>query len=70
MKLTPGQDTGIHCGNCKDEGRGISTMIIRENSENASLFLGCRNYPTCRHTMPIPEEYKMRAAGQKGLFDE
>lgn len=62
--LRVGKEVTIECAEC-----GAPYMIIRENSHNKTRFLGCPNYPQCRGTRPITEELRMRALGQKGLFD-
>lgn len=53
-----------HCPEC---GR---PLVERTNRENGSTFLGCRGYPDCTHTEPIPESVRLRRQGQKGMFDE
>lgn len=52
---------------CPDCGGGL---IIRENRENGSQFIGCMSWPTCTHTEPIPETLRMRLMGAPTLFDE
>lgn len=43
-------------------------LIVKTNSKNGSQFLGCPNFPACRHTEPIPEDIKLRLLGQKRLL--
>lgn len=57
--------TGIPCPDC---GPAVE-LIVRTNRENGSQFLGCPNYPDCTYRRGIPEEWKLRQAGQPGLFD-
>lgn len=42
-------------------------LIIRTNRANDSKFLGCPNFPECRHTQPIPQDMLMEAAGAQRL---
>lgn len=52
---------------CPDCGAGL---IIRENRENGSQFIGCMSWPNCTHTEAIPETLRMRLMGAPTLFDE
>lgn len=52
---------------CPDCGSGL---IIRENRENGSQFIGCMGWPNCTHTEAIPETLRMRLMGAPTLFDE
>lgn len=52
---------------CPECGR---PLVERVNRQNNTTFLGCSNYPECRHTEPIPESVLLRLAGQPGLFDD
>jgi ssDNA-binding Zn-finger/Zn-ribbon topoisomerase 1 len=45
-------------------------MVRRTNRSNGSEFLGCSRYPDCTYTQPLPEDIKLREAGQIGLFDD
>ena len=65
MSIFSGKRTEITCPDCGPSAK----LVVRENRANGTDFLGCPNYPTCRYTQPIPEEWKMRLAGQAGLFD-
>lgn len=42
-------------------------LVLRTNSENGSEFLGCRQWPLCKHTESVPESYRMRLAGAELL---
>ncbi len=43
-------------------------MVIRSRGSDGAKFLGCSNYPTCKHTEPIPQDLVMRLMGQPTLF--
>jgi ssDNA-binding Zn-finger/Zn-ribbon topoisomerase 1 len=58
------QPSGKSCPSC---GPAVS-LIVRTNHETGSQFLGCPNYPDCRHTEPIPESVRMTLHGQPTLF--
>lgn len=47
-------------------------MEIKVNRETGKEFLGCSAYRTmgCAYTQELPEDIRLRRAGQKGLFDE
>lgn len=57
--------TDIPCPDCGPSFK----LVVKTNRENGNQFLGCVNYPVCSYTRGIPEEWKLRAAGQQGLFD-
>lgn len=61
-----GKVTAKSCPDCGPTYR----MIIRQNSKTGKLFLGCINYPECKRTELLPESFKMKAMGQRGLFDD
>jgi len=46
----------IECPECKKRD-----LIIRQNTENQTFFLGCTQYPECRHAEP----FQIEAKGQK-----
>ena len=52
---------------CPDCGH---PLILRTNRQNGSQFLGCQDYPTCKHTEPVPESYLLRLQGVKDMFEE
>jgi len=70
-QIMDGTETTKTCIKC--EQRTISPrlrkLIVRTNSNNGSRFLGCSDYPRCRHTEALPQEMIMRMMGQKELFD-
>jgi ssDNA-binding Zn-finger/Zn-ribbon topoisomerase 1 len=53
-----------YCPECKT----LTKLIIKTNSHTDEQFLGCPNFPKCRHTQEISEEMRMRVLGQKELF--
>lgn len=57
----------IQCPACLDAGEGPQLMVIRENGENGSEFLGCPRYPKCKNTMPLPTWVEMERAGAARL---
>lgn len=65
MKYPNNKPTDILCQKC-DDG---TTLIVKTNRQNDNQFLGCPNWPECDYTRSIPEEWRMREAGQVGLFD-
>lgn len=65
-KFVENTESDILCPSCVPPRK----LIVKTNKHTDHQFLGCPNYPDCNFTRGIPEEWKMRAAGQKGLFDE
>ena len=59
------KQTDIPCPECGP----IVKLVVKTNRHNDNQFLGCPNWPKCNYARSIPEEWKMRAAGQVGLFD-
>lgn len=57
-------ETLIECPECQ------AKLLIKTNNLTGHQFLGCPNYPDCRHTQRIPQEWKLRAQGQPELFSE
>lgn len=64
MKIENNQETSLSCPKCGPD----THLIVKTNSVNGKPFLGCPNWPECKFTREIPEEWKMRAAGQMELF--
>jgi len=64
LDIRPGDEVGVICPKCSADTK----MILRRNKKNGMLFLGCPNWPKCKHTSQIPEHIKMEAAGQPRLF--
>lgn len=65
VKFEENTESDILCPHCNPPRK----LIVKTNKQNGGQFLGCPNYPNCNHTREIPEAWKMRAAGQVGLFD-
>lgn len=64
MNLQNGAEVARTCPKCGVAHR----LVVRTNGKDGSQFLGCPNYPRCRHTEPIPEDIRMRAMGQRRLL--
>jgi DNA topoisomerase-1 len=45
------------------------TLVERNNRHTNKPFLGCSNYPECKHTEEIPEAKRMEALGATTLLD-
>jgi ssDNA-binding Zn-finger/Zn-ribbon topoisomerase 1 len=63
-RLDPAMKIERYCKVCEVKVR----LVVRENHQNGSQFLGCPNWPNCTYTERIPEELIMRALGQEELF--
>jgi ssDNA-binding Zn-finger/Zn-ribbon topoisomerase 1 len=60
---------------CPECGNG--TLVVRQNRENGSRFMGCTNWPKrqdedgrivgCDKTAPIPQYFLLRAQGAEVL---
>lgn len=55
--------TTIACPKCG----ALVKLIVKTNTKTGRQFLGCPNFPACDYTREIPEEWKMRQAGQQEL---
>ncbi len=42
-------------------------LVIRTNRETEEQFLGCSQYPNCKHSEPLPESMKLMAMGAQML---
>lgn len=62
-KLTVNVAVSVTCPHCGPTAR----LIVKESSINGSQFLGCPNYPTCRHAQEIPEDMKLELMGIQRL---
>ena len=62
FKFEANKETDIPCPTCG------AKLIVKTNKANGNQFLGCPRWPECNYTRPIPESWKMRAAGQEELF--
>lgn len=54
-------DTNRTCPECK-----IGRLICRQNTENGRFFVGCTEYPSCKHSEAVQIESK----DQMTLFNE
>lgn len=63
VKFADGTEAKITCPDC-----GSPILVVRTNNQNGGQFLGCPKWPECKHTQPIPEEWKMRAQGARELW--
>lgn len=62
-KLPNGTEVSIYCPDCQTPRK----LVVRTNRMNDTQFLGCPNWPVCRHTKPIPEDFIMQALGATSL---
>lgn len=63
LKLENNALTDVICPHCGAQ------MRIKTRRSDGRKFLGCSGWPDCYYVRGIPEEWKMRAAGQVGLFN-
>ncbi len=49
------------CPDCGDH------LVVRENRQNGSEFIGCSNWPRCTHTEELPERLRLIAMGAQQL---
>ena len=42
-------------------------LVVRTNKAVGIDFLGCSQYPECRHTEPLPADIEARRQGALGL---
>ena len=52
---------------CPDCGR---PLVERTNHATGEPFLGCSQYPACKHSEPLPEAVRLRRAGARDMFDD
>lgn len=64
-KFVENTESDILCPQCNPPRK----LIVKTNRFTDHQFLGCPNYPECKYTRSIPEEWIMRANGQPSLFD-
>lgn len=62
-KLLDKVEVNIFCPQCELPVK----LIVRTNRTNGSQFLGCPNWPKCRHTQGIPTDLIMRLQGATPL---
>ena len=44
-----------------------TAMVVRQNGETGEDFLGCANWPECKHTEPLPLDMQLRRQGASPL---
>lgn len=44
-------------------GCGTGHLLERENRQNGSRFMGCSEFPRCRHSEPLPAYLELKRAG-------
>jgi ssDNA-binding Zn-finger/Zn-ribbon topoisomerase 1 len=57
--LPDGMEVSVFCPECIPRVK----LVVRTNRANGSQFLGCPNWPKCRHTQSIPMDVIMRLQG-------
>ena len=68
-KIKNGTEVSITCPECENKPfPAMVKLIVRTNSITDEQFLGCPNYPACRHTQPLSESIRMRLLGHSTLF--
>ena len=63
-ELFSGKLLPFSCPWCK-----IGKKVIRQNRETREFFTSCTRWPECKFSENLPEDMRLRALGQKGLFD-
>jgi ssDNA-binding Zn-finger/Zn-ribbon topoisomerase 1 len=67
--ITNGTEVTITCPECENQViPKMVKLIVRTNSITEEQFLGCPNYPGCRHTQPLPQSVQMKLLGHPTLF--
>jgi len=62
-KLPTGMCVNVFCPRCVPRVK----LVVRTNRANGSQFLGCPNWPECKHTQAIPEDLIMKLHGATPL---
>jgi ssDNA-binding Zn-finger/Zn-ribbon topoisomerase 1 len=62
LRAMVGKKTASSCSDCG------AVMVVRQNRQDESFFLGCNQYPYCKHTEEITEELYMELIGHPKLF--
>ncbi len=45
----------------------LGVLVIRTNGDTEEKFLGCTEFPRCRHSEELPEDMQLRASGAPTL---
>jgi len=67
------QDTGIYSGKrlaLKCPWCNEGQQIIRQNRQTDEFFVSCTQWPKCDFSANLPEDIRLRALGQRSLFDD
>jgi len=59
-----GKKTKKYCPDCG------APMVVRQNKQDGSYFLGCNGYPGCKKTMSLSETTMMELSGAPTLFGD
>lgn len=62
-KLKGRSEVNVFCPFCELQIK----LIVRTNRQNGSQFLGCPNWPECKHTQQIPIDIVLRLQGAQPL---
>jgi len=54
-------EEGENCPECE-----YGVLLVRENSQDGTKFLGCDEYPRCNFTEDIEEGFERRDEGTDG----
>ena len=65
IKFQENAQAEIACPNCGPNTK----LIVKTVHKTGRQFLGCPTWPDCNHTQGIPDEWIMKASGQKSLFE-
>ena len=64
MAIENGTATSKPCPKC-----GPATpLVVRTNGKTGEYFLGCDNWPECKHTEELPESMRLTLLGAKKLL--
>lgn len=64
-KIKDGTEVTITCPECDPR---MVRLVVRTNRDTEEQFLGCPNWPDCKHTQPLPQRVRMRLLGHPTLF--
>lgn len=68
-EIRDGTQALITCPQCEEGLRPkVVNLIVRTNGSTGKRFIGCPNWPDCKHTQPLPQAIIMRLRGQPTLF--
>ena len=62
-QLADGTEVNVFCEDCSVPVK----LIVRTNRQNGSQFLGCRNWPDCTYSKPLPIDIVMKLQGAVAL---